>query len=186
MVSSVARCWASLALPPLPKKRILPPPRMQETHASSMRRKAGPSAARVAAATAICSSNSLSNRLIAAVLYHIDRPNSLLPSCPRKPDCPLPCFETGEGGDPSRSDGEGEGLARPSLHHPHPVVAAARRRLPLPLQSAGEGRASQHEFASCHIVKVQGGKAQHSTSQRAFEEIRQPPVEHAPVGLLAD
>src|SRR5215471_1209842 len=70
MVSSVARCWASLALPPLPKKRILPPPRMQETQASSMRRKAGPRAARVAAATAICSSNSLSNRLIAAVLHY--------------------------------------------------------------------------------------------------------------------
>src|SRR5215831_21360026 len=70
MVSSVARCWASAALPPLPKKRILPPPWMQESQASSIRRKGPPSAARVAAATAICSSNSLSNRLIAAVLHY--------------------------------------------------------------------------------------------------------------------
>src|SRR5215472_18118155 len=74
MVSSVARCWASAALPPLPKKRILPPPWMQASQASSIRRKAGPSAARVAAATAICSSNSLSNRLIAEVLHYSGEP----------------------------------------------------------------------------------------------------------------
>jgi hypothetical protein len=55
-VSSVARCCASAALPPLPKSRILPPPATASAAHSTKWTKAPPSAPRLAAATAKCSS----------------------------------------------------------------------------------------------------------------------------------
>ena len=54
---------------------------------------------------------------------------------------PLPRFEAGEGGDPSRSDGEGEGLAGSSLALPSPgpprSATAAHHN---PIKKPGEGK----------------------------------------------
>src|SRR5512143_2667437 len=62
MVSSVARCWASPALPPLPKKRILPPPWMVESQALRIAAKGAANPPRTACATARCSASSESKR----------------------------------------------------------------------------------------------------------------------------
>src|SRR5690349_20716824 len=58
MVSSVARCCASAALPPLPNSISLPPPRMDLTQASTSPANAAPSAASLLRATSACSANS--------------------------------------------------------------------------------------------------------------------------------
>ena len=58
MVSSVARCWASPALPPLPKNISLPPPRIELTQAPTRPAKAPANAASVRRAVSWCSANS--------------------------------------------------------------------------------------------------------------------------------
>src|SRR5581483_9131366 len=58
MASSVARCCASAALPPLPKNKSLPPERSEPTQAASRPANASPSAASVRVITSRCSANS--------------------------------------------------------------------------------------------------------------------------------
>src|SRR6185437_14925703 len=67
-VSSVARCWASDALPPLPKNSSLPPPATLSTHTFA----AAANGSRkdvICAASARCSANSASKNLAESMLF---------------------------------------------------------------------------------------------------------------------
>ena len=70
---------------------------------------------------------------------------------------PLPRFGAGEGGDPSRSDGEGEGYAAPALEMASP---GDRRFAPVATLSRSKARERGIEPALLHLSRGRGKKGE--------------------------